>query len=116
MAFPVGLSSIIRGTLTDINTSCHIEWHVDQGLIATMIEAPLDLQKSLSIPENHFDACRVSKVPFAGNAAGNTVDFLDLKGANVAPKPLPAGFTTKGIVAMTFSVLAAILGLAVISW
>lgn len=55
-------------------------------------------------------------MPYVGNAAGNTKDFLDLTGANVPPKPLPAEFTTKGIVAMTFSVLAALLGLAVISW
>jgi len=81
-----------------------------------MIEAPLDIQKTHSIPENHFDACRAGKIPYAGNAAGNTVDLLDLRGANVAPKPLPAGFTAKGIVAMTFSVLAALIGLAVISW
>ena len=27
---------------------CHIEWHVDSGLIATMIEAPLELQTELN--------------------------------------------------------------------
>ncbi|TGO35372.1 hypothetical protein BHYA_0160g00050 [Botrytis hyacinthi] len=95
---------------------CHIEWHVDQGLIATMIEAPLELQKSLTIPEDHFAACQARGVPFTGNAAGNTEDHLDLKGANVAPGPLPAGFTAKGIVAMVFSCLAALLGLATITW
>ena len=95
---------------------CHIEWHVDQGLIATMVEAPLELQQTLSIPENHFDACKAGNVPYAGNAAANTVDFLNLAGANVAPGPLPAGFTPKGIVAMTFSILSALLGLAVITW
>jgi len=95
---------------------CHIEWHVDQGLIATMVEAPLELQKSLVIPQSHFDTCANGKIPYAGNAAGNTKDFLDLTGANVQPAPLPAGFTARGIVAMTFSVLAALLGLAVITW
>ncbi|TGO56440.1 hypothetical protein BOTNAR_0223g00150 [Botryotinia narcissicola] len=95
---------------------CHIEWHVDQGLIATMIEAPLELQKSLTIPENHIAACQARGVPFTGNAAANTEDHLDLKGANVAPGPLPAGFTAKGIVAMVFSCLAALLGLATITW
>ncbi|KAJ8071067.1 hypothetical protein OCU04_001412 [Sclerotinia nivalis] len=95
---------------------CHIEWHVDQGLIATMIEAPLQLQKSLTIPENHIAACEARGIPYTGNAAGNTVDFLNLKGANVAPGPLPAGFTAKGIVAMFFSCLAAFLGLATITW
>ncbi|KAG0647818.1 Cell surface ferroxidase fetC [Hyphodiscus hymeniophilus] len=95
---------------------CHIEWHVDQGLIATMIEAPLELQKSLTIPEDHFDACKAGGVPFTGNAAANTVNYLDLKGANESPKPLPAGFTARGIVALTFSCIAALLGLAVITW
>jgi len=95
---------------------CHIEWHVDQGLVATMIEAPLELQKSLNIPQSHFDTCANGKMPYAGNAAGNTKDFLDLTGANVPHAPMADGFTTKGIVAMTFSVLAALLGLAVITW
>lgn len=81
-----------------------------------MVEAPLDIQKTHSIPEDHFDACRAGDVPYAGNAAGNIEDFLNLKGANVAPKPLPAGFTAKGIVAMTFSILAALIGLVVVAW
>lgn len=93
-----------------------IEWHVDQGLIATMVEAPLSLQQSLTIPPDHLSACAAATVPVpvAGNAAANTVNHLDLTGANVAPKPLPAGFTPRGIVAMTFSAVAALLGLAVI--
>ncbi|KUJ08596.1 uncharacterized protein LY89DRAFT_701877 [Mollisia scopiformis] len=95
---------------------CHIEWHVDQGLMVTMVEAPLQLQQSLTIPQDHIDACQVGGVPYLGNAAGNTVDVLDLTGANVAPGPLPAGFIPRGIVALTFSVLAALLGLATIVW
>jgi iron transport multicopper oxidase len=95
---------------------CHIEWHVDQGLIATMVEAPLELQKTLTIPEDHFAACQVGGIPYAGNAAANTEDFLDLTGANESPNPLPAGFTPRGIVALVFSCIAALLGLAVITW
>lgn len=95
---------------------CHIEWHVDQGLIATMVEAPLELQQTLTIPQNHIDSCVAGNTSYAGNAAGNTVDYLDLTGANTAPKPLPVGFTPRGIVAMTFSIVSALLGLAVISW
>ncbi|TVY31799.1 Iron transport multicopper oxidase [Lachnellula subtilissima] len=95
---------------------CHIEWHVDQGLIATMVEAPLELQKAQTIPQNHLDACKAGNTPSAGNAAANTVDFLDLTGEPVPPKPLPAGFTARGIVAMTFSCIAALLGLATITW
>ena len=70
---------------------CHIEWHVDSGLIATIVEAPLELQKNLTIPQNHYDACKAGNMPIAGNAAANTVDFLDLSGQNAPPNPLPAG-------------------------
>jgi iron transport multicopper oxidase len=81
-----------------------------------MVEAPLEVQKSVTIPKNHLDACYVDNVPTAGNAAGNTIDLLDLTGANVAPKPLPAGFTARGIVALTFSCISALVGLATIAW
>lgn len=95
---------------------CHIEWHLQSGLIATMVEAPSELQKTLKIPAGHYDACRAGNEPFEGNAAGNTKNVFDLEGANVSVPPLPAGFTTRGIVAMVFSVIAAFLGLAVIAW
>jgi iron transport multicopper oxidase len=61
-------------------------------------------------------ACEAGNVPTQGNAAGNTVDFLDLRGENRSPGTLPAGFTAKGIVALVFSCLAAFLGMAVIAW
>lgn len=70
---------------------CHIEWHVDSGLIATMVEAPLEMQKFITIPEDQYELCRAQGVPIAGNAAGNTKDYLDISGANVSPAPLPAG-------------------------
>ncbi|KAL8720586.1 MAG: hypothetical protein Q9225_002575 [Loekoesia sp. 1 TL-2023] len=110
---------------------CHIEWHIASGLIATIIEAPLDLQQSLSlaqspytspnasaltIPMSHVEACTQQNVPIAGNAAGNTVDLLDLRGENLPPEPLPAGFEAKGIVALLFSILAAFGGMGVIGW
>ncbi|KAJ5182914.1 hypothetical protein N7492_000530 [Penicillium capsulatum] len=95
---------------------CHIEWHMDSGLAATMIEAPLDLQKRLFIPADHFKACDVSGMMHSGNAAGNTKDVYDLSGANRMVEPLPSGFTAGGIVAMVFSCVAAALGLASIVW
>ncbi|KAF2828153.1 iron transport multicopper oxidase FET3 precursor [Ophiobolus disseminans] len=97
---------------------CHIEWHVASGLTATIIERPLDVQQQLSgkIPADHWKACEAGSVPTKGNAAGNTVDFLDLKGENKSPGTLPAGFTARGIVALVFSCLAAFLGMAVIGW
>lgn len=120
---------------------CHIEWHVDSGLIATLIESPLDLRAQLGwdtsppqsalpfpsssihprkagdkIPQSHYDACAASKTPTRGNAAGNVDDFLDLRGENAPPGPLPEGFTAKGYVAMLVSCLSGVVGLFVITW
>ena len=81
-----------------------------------MIEAPHDIQKNLKVPKDHYDVCRAANAPIAGNAAGNTIDFLDLKGQNKSPPPIPAGFTAGGIVALVFSCVSAILGMAVIAW
>jgi iron transport multicopper oxidase len=89
---------------------------MSSGLSVTMIENPLELQQTLKIPDDHYKACQAGNVPTAGNAAGNTKDLLDLSGDNVSPKPLPAGFTARGIVALVFSTIAAFVGLAVISW
>lgn len=96
---------------------CHIEWHISSGLVATMIEAPTELQKSgLTIPQGHLDVCHQQGIATTGNAAGNSKDLFDLKGVNVSPKPLPSGFEAKGIVALVFSCVAAFVGMAVISW
>ena len=95
---------------------CHIEWHVDSGLLATMVEAPDELQANLEIPDDHLKACTSQNQPTAGNAAGNTEDFFDLTGENMPVPPIPAGFTARGIVALVFSSLSAFLGVAVISW
>jgi len=53
------------------------------GLTATIVESPLELQKTLVIPQAQLDICECS--PTKGNAAGNTEDHLDLTGANTAP-------------------------------
>ena len=55
-------------------------------------------------------------MPYTGNAAGNTVDYLNLDGQNEMPAPLPSGFTARGIVALVFSCVSAFLGIAVIAW
>ncbi|KAF7556921.1 hypothetical protein G7Z17_g994 [Cylindrodendrum hubeiense] len=95
---------------------CHIEWHIVSGLIATFIEAPLDLQKTISLPSNHFEVCKAGNVSTEGNAAGNTDDYLDLTGENHPPATLPPGFTPRGIVALVFSCVCGILGVAVVGW
>lgn len=89
---------------------------MDAGLAVVLIEAPLDLQQTLAIPEDHWQACDASDTLKRGNAAGNTKDFYDLTGANTSVSPLPAGFTARGIVALVFSCIAAVLGLISIVW
>lgn len=81
-----------------------------------MVEAPEELQANLKIPEDHLQACKSQNIATAGNAAGRTDDLLNLNGATHPPARLPDGFTARGIVALVFSILAAFIGLAVISW
>lgn len=83
-----------------------------------MVEAPLDLQQTLTIPADHYAACAADSPPVAtaGNAAGNTGNLLDLSGEPAPPAPLPDGFTARGIVALVFSCVAGILGVAVVAW
>jgi iron transport multicopper oxidase len=90
--------------------------HTIAGLIAIFVEAPADLQSALKVPQDQLDACKDLDIATSGNAAGNTKDPLDLSGANVPPGPIPNGFTSRGIVAMAFSSVAAILGMTVIVW
>jgi len=49
---------------------CHIEWHVEMGLTATLIEAP-DQLKGLTFPDDHINNCKIQGIPYSGNAAGN---------------------------------------------
>lgn len=71
---------------------CHIEWHVVSGLLATFVEAPLEMQKQFTIPKDHLDSCAASGMATSGNAAGNVKDLLDLTGQPKPPAPLPAGY------------------------
>ncbi|KAL7944458.1 Cupredoxin [Trichoderma barbatum] len=95
---------------------CHIEWHVASGLLATFVEAPLEIQKQFTIPEDHLAVCAAAGVPSEGNAAGNTANFLDLTGENKAAPTIPGGFTPRGIVALVFSCITGILGVIVVAW
>ncbi len=62
---------------------CHIEWHVEMGLTATLIEAP-DRLVGLSIPQDHLDVCSAMGIPTSGNAAGNP-GWDDTNGFAVLP-------------------------------
>ncbi|KAF9942525.1 hypothetical protein BGZ75_007172 [Mortierella antarctica] len=93
---------------------CHIEWHLQAGLATTIIEAPEIMPSVLKIDQTHIDHCKALNIPFRGNAAGN--EGLDLTGENVGPDPLPGTFTAKGKVALAFTIISALLGLATVIW
>ena len=67
---------------------CHIDWHSIAGLAATIVEAPLVLQKQQSIPPAWTYQCASQGYPTAGNAAENTKNYTDLRGAVTKPAPL----------------------------
>lgn len=96
---------------------CHIEWHLLQGLAIVLVEAPEAMQKDSrqKLTDNFKEVCSKGNMSVEGNAAGNTKNYLDLSGQNLQHKVLPAGFTARGIVALVFSCIAAVLGLAMIS-
>jgi iron transport multicopper oxidase len=79
---------------------CHIEWHVEAGLVATIIEAPETFPESQHAPpQSHYDSCAAYPDPFNGNAAGKK--GLDLSGANteVETDTYGAMYNYKGAVA-----------------
>ncbi|KAJ5369472.1 Multicopper oxidase type 2 [Penicillium cosmopolitanum] len=94
---------------------CHIDWHLMQGLAMSFVEAPKQIQEQMSLTDSQVNVCKAADVAYEGNAAGNTDDLLDLTGQNRQLPWLPAGFTTKGIVAMVFSCVSAFLGMAFIT-
>lgn len=55
----------------------------------TFISEPLEIQQQIDIPDNHIDICKAGGVPYEGNAAANTEDYLDLKGQNTPPGFIP---------------------------
>jgi len=57
---------------------CHVEWHVEMGLTATLIEAP-ELLQNITIPQDHIDVCDAQGIPVSGNAAGNDL-WYDTEG------------------------------------
>ncbi|KAF9427482.1 hypothetical protein BGZ94_004817 [Podila epigama] len=93
---------------------CHIEWHLQAGLATTIIEAPELMQSRLKIDPSHIDHCKALGIPYEGNAAGN--QGLDMTGANIGPDPLEGKFTGKGIVALIFTIISALLGLGAVLW
>ncbi|KAK1836278.1 putative iron transport multicopper oxidase FET3 [Podospora conica] len=62
---------------------CHIEWHVEMGLTATIISGPGQLQ-NLTFQDDMIEACQAQNIPVAGNAVGNA-DPTNLSGLATVP-------------------------------
>lgn len=95
---------------------CHIDWHLTQGLVLTLVEAPLQIRQNMRITDAMIENCRNAQIPYEGNAAANVKDFTDLTGENRQAKNLPSGFTGRGIVALVFSIICAFVGMAFLIW
>lgn len=69
---------------------CHIEWHVEMGLTATIVEAPEKL-RGRKFPGDHIEICKIQGLPVEGNAAGNTVNYTDTEGMLFVNPPTYTG-------------------------
>lgn len=94
---------------------CHVDWHLEQGLAAVFIEAPLLLQERETLTESVLNTCKSGNIPTKGNAVGNEKDWFNLEGLPRQPVPLPAGFTFKGYVAFFFSTAVGLWGIYTIA-
>ncbi|KAL8719660.1 MAG: hypothetical protein Q9225_003357 [Loekoesia sp. 1 TL-2023] len=65
---------------------CHIEWHIEAGLVATIIEAP-DLLTGMRPPSDHIKACEKYPMKWEGNAAGDVRRPLDNLNGSVRTVP-----------------------------
>ena len=90
---------------------CHVDWHLQQGLAAIMVEDPVTLQSIETLGQNYKDICEAAKIPNKGNSAGHSDDWFNLDGLPRQPKPLPRGFTFKGYFAMFLCTTVALWGL-----
>ncbi|XBW34830.1 hypothetical protein QEN19_000397 [Hanseniaspora menglaensis] len=95
---------------------CHIDFHLEQGLAAVFIEAPDEIKKieHKGISKSMKHIAEKYRLPYAGNAAANTKDWLDLTKSNRQHQPLPDGFTLKGYIALLISTVVGIYGISVI--
>lgn len=93
---------------------CHLDFHLEQGLAIVLMEAPDHLRDFVdynSLPKDLLQICEAGGMATAGNAAGNTRDWLDLSNEPVQADPLPEGFTTKGYIALAVCIVSALWGL-----
>ncbi|KAJ2961495.1 hypothetical protein NQZ79_g3313 [Umbelopsis isabellina] len=93
---------------------CHVEWHLESGLAAQVIEAPELMPQRLQPPQQLYDNCKALGWSVEGNAAGK--QGLDVSGAPSGVTIPIDGFTAKGKGAMAACIISALLGMGTIVW
>ncbi|KAG5457489.1 MAG: Cupredoxin [Olpidium bornovanus] len=113
---PAGGHAVMRFTANNPGAlfHCHIEWHMENGLVATFIEAPLEAQKQMTLPQQALDHCTAQGIFPGMNAA--KAQGLDMSNDHDGPQPLPGVFDGRGIIAFAFSAITAAMGISVTSW
>ncbi|KAG0147247.1 hypothetical protein CROQUDRAFT_61959 [Cronartium quercuum f. sp. fusiforme G11] len=96
---------------------CHIEWHLESGLAALIVVAPLISQQSIPVPQFMKDHCTALGKPSSGNAGGlSGPSIYDLSKAPHGPYPQRPGFHAKGKISIAGCILASLIGVATIIW
>jgi iron transport multicopper oxidase len=60
---------VIHFFLLIVFSHCHIDWHVVQGMVAQIIEAPLEMQQRLIVPAQVEQQCLSAGIPISGAAS-----------------------------------------------
>lgn len=94
---------------------CHIEWHLHAGLASLFVEAPLELQVSLKIPDYFYKQCANQGVKTSGNAAGYD-DATTFNGFAASPKLHSVSIRGKAIYALCGCVFSAFAGFGTLIW
>lgn len=87
---------------------------MEAGLALSIIEAPLQAQERLQIPQVMQDHCRALGVSPLGNAAGN--NGTDFAGLSRGPQVILDGFSPNAIGALSGCVIAALVGMTTVLW
>jgi iron transport multicopper oxidase len=80
---------------------CHNEWHVDSGMVVTIIEAPDLIQQNLGVPSNQKTVCKIQGIKTEGNCAGELDNILDTSNCNWNVQPAGYGYVDPELLDLT---------------
>ncbi|KAI1786463.1 multicopper oxidase-domain-containing protein [Ganoderma leucocontextum] len=89
---------------------CHIEWHLEVGLVGSFIEAALVAQQCAAIPQFVYDQCRVLGQP----TSGNTRTWRTSRACPQGRSPRTTAGTRDR--AMFKCVATAVIGMSTVAW